>query len=87
MATPSPPMFPTTMAPPSSRARELGDDLTTVIREFQRRHPDLSSAEVQQALRVAETETGFGVSHRGLALGFALAIMCVGLAAAYFFQM
>ena len=87
MTTPSPPIFPTIMAPPSSRARELGDDLTRVIQEFQRRHPDLSSAEVHQALRVAESETGSGVSHGGLALGFVLAIMCIGLALAYYLQM
>lgn len=44
--------------PPSARARGLGRQLVETIENFRRQHPGTSTTDVQQALRLAESEVG-----------------------------
>jgi len=49
-----------TSVPASPQAQELAHKLEHVIREYRQSHPGLSSSEVQQAIKMAETRTGAG---------------------------
>jgi hypothetical protein len=48
----------------SPAAQELGQKITTVIREYQQSHPGLPHADVHQALRLAQMNSGVGAGSR-----------------------
>lgn len=51
-------IVPPTSSQASPAAQELGQKITTVIREYQQSHPGLPSADVRQALRIARLNSG-----------------------------
>ena len=53
-------------APPTPGARDLGERLAKTIEEFQRSHLHLSTAEIRQALKLAQEDGGASDSRRAL---------------------
>jgi hypothetical protein len=68
--------------PPSARARELGERLAQVIRDFDRQHSDLTEIEIRQALRIALGESGRSEARRAVAAIVAALVVGVGFAVA-----
>lgn len=64
--------------PPSPRTRELADLLTRAIEEYQKYHPNVSSAEVNAALQMASVRSSKGVPARVWALGGAVGAALLG---------
>ena len=59
-------------APPTRGARDLGERLAKTIEEFQRSHLHLSTAEIRQALKLAQEDGGASDSRlavKGLLVG------------------
>jgi hypothetical protein len=69
MYVPTPPHVPH----PSPQVRELGHKIESVVREYQQTH-QMSPHEVQQALRMAEANTGASKRSAGLSAGIAAAL-------------
>lgn len=69
MYVPTPPHVPH----PSPQVRELGHKIESVVREYQQTHR-MSPHEVQQALRMAEANTGASKARAGTFVGIAAAL-------------
>ncbi len=69
MYVPTPPHVPH----PSPQVRELGHKIESVVREYQQTHR-MSPHEVQQALRMAEANTGASRKSAGTFAGIAAAL-------------
>jgi hypothetical protein len=71
----------------SPQVRELGHKIEHVIREYQQSHPHMSPLEVQQALKMAEANTGaVGRSARTIAAVVALLTGVLVLGGILFWQ-
>ena len=76
--------LPVTTAPPSPEAQELGRHLTDVIHAYQADHPNMSSVEVRQAIRLArQTAGGTDARMRPAIVAGLVAMMALGL---FFFR-
>jgi hypothetical protein len=67
----------------SPRARELGQRLGDVIRDFRQRYPDLNSGDVHMAFKIAMSSSGMDRTPQVraiLALAIGLAAALAGLA-------
>ncbi len=63
---------------PSPRTRELADLLSRAIEEYQKYHPNVSSAEVNAALQMAAVRSSRGVPARVWAVVGALVAILLG---------
>lgn len=71
----------------SPRARKLGVQMAQLVQEFQKQNPSLSSAEVQQAMRIAKQATGTTKSAAvGVAVAVGVGLMGVLVAGFMFFR-
>lgn len=64
--------------PPSPRTRELADLLSRAIEEYQKYHPNVSSAEVNAALQMASVRSSKGVPARVRAVMGGLIALVLG---------
>lgn len=64
--------------PPSPRTRELADLLIRAIEEYQKYHPNVSSAEVRAALQMASVRSSTPVNVRLLAVAGGLVALVLG---------
>ena len=69
---------------PSPQVRELGHKIESVVREYQQTHR-MSPHEVQQALRMAEANTGASRSSAGRLAGVVAALTGVAVLGGIFF--
>jgi len=70
----------------SLEARELGGRIAEAIRDYQQDHPRMADADVQQALRIAQMQTGVGGAKRVMVLlvGLTLALVLFTLGVVMF---
>ena len=72
--------------PPSPRTRELAGLLTKVLDEYAKAHPAVTKAEIQAAIRMAQTTAG--PDHTkvalGLSVGLGLVVLFLGAGLFYF---
>ncbi len=73
--------------PASPRVRQLSEELSRVIEEYERRYPDLSASDVQSAARLAVQKRGKGPSTSRQTVALAIGVVAfVGGLAAYLFR-
>lgn len=79
---------PVTPPPPASpRVRQLSDELSTVIDDYQRRFPDLSSSDVRQAAQLAVQKRGKGTGLERQSIGLVVGLLAFfGGLAAFMYQ-
>jgi len=77
------PIVPPTPTPPSPRVRDLADQLSQVIAEFERTHSAMSNSEVRQATQLAVR--GRGASGPGAVPILIVLTLAVGIAVFFFF--
>jgi hypothetical protein len=69
--------------PPSPRAYELGRRLKETIDGFRQQNPNVTSADIRQAMQLAQR--GTGAESQKTALAIAVALLVLGLLAAFYF--
>ena len=75
------PIVPNPPAPPSPRTMELAARLTHLIRDYETDHPEMTRAEVEQALGLARRAAGGSAASREVAMVAAGLLVAAGLAA------
>lgn len=68
----------------TATAIELGRKLTAVIQEFKQSHPGVSASEIQQALKIAESNTGAS-AQRTQIIALLTGLLLAGALLAFYF--
>lgn len=70
--------------PPSPRAYELGRRLKETIDRFRQENPSATGTDIRQAMQLAQK--GTGAENQKIVLAIAVALLLLGLLAAFYFQ-